>query len=200
MRLIAFGCSLTFGHWLPDNADGNIFHPSKFAWPSILGEKLGIPVINKGIPGSSNKIILKDILDFDFNKDDQVFILWSHLERYTIFYKDTIMGIAPYKNTKPSNVYYKYLHNEYDHIIDFYTRSNHAHLLLESLKIKNYHLTTRPVPLEPPRWNKVNYLKTNLETDIRRNYKDKDFALDNQHPGVKSNAYFADLIYKEITG
>lgn len=199
MRLVAFGCSLTFGHWLPDNADGNTFNPSKLSWPNILGQKLGISVVNKGITGASNKVILQKILDFKFKKNDQVFILWTHLERYTVFEKNyNILAIQPYKKEKMNIAYYKHIYNEFDHGIDFYTRSNHAHLLLESLGLVHYHLTSRTISMPKPSWNKVKFLRTILEKDVRQNYEHKDFALDNQHPGVRSHEYFANLIYNEI--
>ena len=50
-RLITFGDSFTYGHGLVDchvpekNWQGP--NPSKFAWPQVLGDMLGIEVINK---------------------------------------------------------------------------------------------------------------------------------------------------------
>jgi len=59
--LHTFGCSLTQGHALPDVlrprliaeedikyhwSDTHILAPSKYAWPKVLGDKLGLPVEN----------------------------------------------------------------------------------------------------------------------------------------------------------
>jgi|SRR5210317_751865 hypothetical protein len=200
MRLVAFGCSLTFGHYLPDIGK-SIDKPSKLAWPSVLGNMLSVDSVeNMGSPGSSNKRILDTILKFDFRSNDIVFILWSHLERYCIISNEVrYMHITPHKPmNKESKAYYKHIYNEYDHSIDFYTRANYADLLLKSKQIKVHHLTAKPLSFQPPKWNNVEPLKTSMEI-TRRSYKDKDFGLDGHHPGVNTNKQFAKLILKEIT-
>ena len=81
-RLIAFGDSFTYGHGLADchvpvkNWAGP--NPSKFAWPQVLGDMLGLEVVNKAICGSSNVQILKEILNFeDFVSYDTVIVGWT---------------------------------------------------------------------------------------------------------------------------
>ena len=71
MRVIAFGCSFTFGHGLPDcfNPPKNPGKaPSKYAWPSLVANELNVKCINKSLPGSSNKRIWHNIGKFKFKK------------------------------------------------------------------------------------------------------------------------------------
>ena len=71
-KLVVFGCSFTFGHGLPDCLDVNEKGPAKQSvkW---LGQTITRNIWkfksldNKGIPGASNKIILNEIVNYDFN-------------------------------------------------------------------------------------------------------------------------------------
>ena len=55
-RLVTFGCSNTYGSFLPGEMITQA-KPSKYAWPAVLSNKLGIECVNKGIGGASNKLI-----------------------------------------------------------------------------------------------------------------------------------------------
>ena len=79
-RLIAFGCSLTYGFGLPDCYVSDMQHgpnPSVHAWPALTATALKLDIVNKAISGASNLKILNEILNFDFNIEDTVIILWS---------------------------------------------------------------------------------------------------------------------------
>lgn len=82
-RLIAFGCSHTYGMGLSDCYLGknNNFTPgplpSAYAWPSLISEKSGLECVNKGICGASNLEILTEITQFDFKKNDKVIVAWT---------------------------------------------------------------------------------------------------------------------------
>ena len=84
MRLITFGDSNTYGQALPDcywDKPG-LIGPSKFAWPQLLADKLGMECHNAGIPGSSNKLIMHQLMSFPLLPTDTVVVLWSFPERY----------------------------------------------------------------------------------------------------------------------
>jgi len=60
MRLIAFGCSYTYGAGLEDCFTPPIGHgpiPSKFAWPQLVANELNMECINMSSSGASNKEI-----------------------------------------------------------------------------------------------------------------------------------------------
>ena len=202
-RLVAFGCSFTYGHGLedcykPPNRHGPF--PSKTAWPSTLGKLLNVDtVINKGSPGASNKLIWKTVLDFDFQQDDIVFINWSYPNRYCIFedFKNKHIPIGPWFDNKQNKVYYKQLYTDVDHIIDFFNRSDHVKRYLDSLNIKNFHAITlfnkEPINLTP-KWYNVDILKSCFLT-ISQHYP---LALDNAHPGQAAHDHYANGLFLEI--
>lgn len=197
MRLVAFGCSLTFGYALPDTGDNWKSNPSRFAWPKKLANHLNITtVVNRGLPGASNKKILFEIQNFNFQKDDIVFILWSHIERWSVIKSKKIDHYAPHIDTKASRQYYKHIYDEHDHLISYYTRANFAKMMLDNKGIKNFHLTVKPYDDLDIKWNNVICLKTSLDNDIRKQIH--NYARDGHHPGVLSHQKFADMIYDEI--
>tara|TARA_B100001248_G_scaffold155090_1_gene116722 strand:+ start:45199 stop:45906 length:708 start_codon:yes stop_codon:yes gene_type:complete len=96
-RLVAFGCSNTYGEGLPDcwiDENGNPSltkvgqhgpKPSKFAWPRLIADNLKRKCVNFAVPGASNKHILDIILHTKFVKGDIVVIMWSYFDRYCVF-------------------------------------------------------------------------------------------------------------------
>jgi hypothetical protein len=100
-RLIAFGCSFTYGQGLPECAIGNNDSkvsntPSELAWPAALGKLLKIETINKGIPGASNLEILYQILNFEFKNNDIVVIMWT-LPVRDLYFISNSSKIKPYR-------------------------------------------------------------------------------------------------------
>jgi len=100
-RLIAFGCSHTYGMGLKDSfVKEEMFkpqiNPSKHAWPSLLAKKLGYECINLSIPGGSNLEILYSIMEFKFHTDDKVVVGWTSPLRDIILYPEKNIRIAPF--------------------------------------------------------------------------------------------------------
>ena len=85
-KIIAGGCSFTFGHELSDDVDGKT--PSKKAWAYGLIGKNGIegPVeyICTASPGSGNSGIARRVFEaVSYNEDIKgVVVMWSFLSRY----------------------------------------------------------------------------------------------------------------------
>lgn len=191
MRIVAFGCSYTYGHGLEDCIECDMLtqgsNPSKLAFPSLLAKKLNCDCVNLGKSGNSNKEIWYDILNFDFNNDDIVVATWSYLDRFCIIKSDKIRRISPW--IKEEKLYYMHYNNRHDMIIDFYGRLNHVSLYLNSIGLKNYNFIVEDIELGEPVWNKSNVLGV---------FKIKDLADDQCHPGPISHGIFADTIYTEI--
>ena len=192
-RLVTFGCSLTFGMNLDDNYPNNEF-PSKFSWPTNLAKLLDVPIENKGILGASNKEILYTLLNYNFNADDIVFVLWSHHDRHCIITDENIVdpiGIWQKKN-KSSRLFFKQLWNFYDRKIESYFYYNFAHLYLQEKNIKHVFLVHQKGYIDLTlEWNSINFLNVFL-TDIRDRYP---LAKDNSHPGIEAYKIFAEDIY-----
>ena len=88
-RLVTFGCSHTTGEGLPDCLHGPPGEPepptSKFAWPHVLAEKLGMEYLNLARGGASNKEINYLMLRAELQKEDIVVFLWTHHNRSCFF-------------------------------------------------------------------------------------------------------------------
>ena len=84
-RLQTFGCSMTFGDYLPDCQTPNKNLASNYSWPTQLANKLDVPVLNKAISGSSNQRILDAIINSNYTYADLVVVLWTFKYRDTVF-------------------------------------------------------------------------------------------------------------------
>lgn len=66
-KLIAHGCSFTYGDELPD---------TNLSWPVVLAKKLNTQCTNLGVPGYSNDSILDDLIKADLS-DAFVIVCWT---------------------------------------------------------------------------------------------------------------------------
>lgn len=209
-RLITFGCSCTFGQALPDIWDykKNIpileQGPSKYAWPQLLADKLNLECVNLGIPGSSNKEIWYTILNTEFFKDDIVIVMWSFFDRWCVIKKDELKYIR-----HQESLFFKYFHDDYDMLLDFYLRINHIQFFLQNkVKLLKHtiakenpnHMTLNYNPMEEkneniydvPNWNQVIFSDACLPMNI------KPYAMDHNHPGIKAHEFCANKIETEL--
>ena len=206
-RLITFGCSMTYGHGLSDcfekdNKPGNA--PSKFAWPEHLGRYLEKDVVNKSKPGASNLEILYHILNFEFEQDDTVVILWSFPSRDLIFNEPTpeyafeYTPVGAWQDSVLSRAWLE-THTDHDLLIRSWLNIHHAEQYLENIKIVNTSFVLKHDIYGP----QPAYLKfKNLNTGVvagggtgRRN----DLALDGVHPGPVAHQIMADRIFALLT-
>lgn len=191
MRIVAFGCSYTYGYGLSDClSDDKITqgpNHSLLAYPSILAEKLNCEYLNLGKSGNSNKEIWFDIVNFDFQKDDVAVITWTYFSRFCIIKPNSIKRINPWREDSKS--YYMNYSNRHDMILDFYSRLNHINFYLDSLNIKNYNYVIEELDTDTILWNRANILGL---------FEMLDKADDNCHPGTLSHNKFAEKIYNEV--
>lgn len=103
--LHTFGCSITQGHALPDVirpnlteeeraeigkgehwSDKHILAPSKYAWPQVLADKLGLPVVNHGRRGACFQQIARQCLVAgpSIKPGDTVIVMWTYFSRLSI--------------------------------------------------------------------------------------------------------------------
>ena len=81
--IYCIGDSFTFGTELPDAIE-NIKH-SELAWPTLLSNKLNLPVTNLGRPACSNARMVNRSLDCVWKKDaDLIIIAWSAAGRFEL--------------------------------------------------------------------------------------------------------------------
>jgi hypothetical protein len=157
-RLITFGDSFTYGHGLEDchipakkvflgskEQDAPGPSPSKYAWPQLLGDLLGLEVINKSVPGNSNLQVLRDILSFDgFEPLDLVIVGWSFKERDTIFNKNLLgqeseTRISPWHKSTKILKQYLNVHNGHDMAVRMGLHIHHAECYLKTCGVEQLH-------------------------------------------------------------
>lgn len=204
-RLVAFGCSHTYGHGLKDCIKEEFRpgdKPSDFSWPKVLGKSLGLEVINKSKPGASNLEILFYILNFNFEPNDLVLILWSYSNRDMLFTTEVVgannqMHFSVYPNMiyeKDNNLknYYYRVHSDHDLLMKTYIHMHHAEIYLEHKKIKNFSFSVEKYKGSPRFANLNNYRKINFKEIFDSHEK----ALDQTHPGEEAHKQLAKEIEK----
>lgn len=210
-RLVAFGCSNTYGEGLPDCWINDQYgpNPSKFAWPQLLADDLGLECINLGVPGTSNKQICNDILNTDFESTDTVVIMWTYFSRSCVFQdegrskriliQDITNKYFGRPHQKYNATYYKRFYTETNSNIESHMYMNLSRSILNERGIKNYHANCNlsqgnlHITLPVPKWNLVDYADFNTDWLV-------DGALDNSHPGIKSQKNMSKGIKNFIKG
>lgn len=191
MRVVAFGCSYTYGHGLADCLETDKITqgpaPSKLAFASLAANKLNCESLNLGKSGSSNKEIWHDVLNFKFQENDIAVITWTYFSRFCIIKSNEIRRINPWKDEE--KLFYMNYSNRHDMILDFYARVNHVSSYLNNIDIKYYNFVIESPEKEMPNWS---------QTSILGKFEMLDKAHDNCHPGTISHTTFSDSIYKII--
>lgn len=203
MRLLAFGCSLTHGFGLPDCFVNGMpgEHASKLAWPALLGSRLNLNVVNKSISGSSNERIAYEIISYpDYQDTDVVLILWSYIARGLMFKNNyDVVNLMPTatNDTLLRDMFFK-THNQWDLFAQTLKNIHHAECFLKNKKVRFINLyfdTDIRIRLEEPCHEYISNLNLDLNfVHLRTCFVDK--ALDNIHPGVKSQENLAGVIHK----
>lgn len=208
-RLVAFGCSLTYGHGLHDCWDSETQYagekPSTVAWPSIAAKELKIDCVNISYPGASAKEILFKIQNFNFRHDDIAVILWPWPSRSCVITLEEInleesnynrkafeRFMPTFNNSKNKNFYSVY--NETDSIVDYYTRIEYANFFLTYQNIPALHLTVDDCFVKNFKWKNAN-LENIYFTKIKNKFP---LALDGEHPGELAHQEFGLEIAKKI--
>lgn len=200
-RIVAFGCSHTYGHGLEDcigegGAPGP--DPSKMAWPSLLAQKLKISnVCNMGVPGVGNKFIAHSLLNFNLQKTDLVVVLWSFLSRRHFFKNSTQdVRIVPWEDFKHTRYFHKNFDSDYDQVFESSVFANYIDLYLKEKNLFSSYgvIDNRSV--------KLKFFSTSerfVDVDFRNFRKKYPTALDNLHMGQQAHIDYADIWHKHVT-
>lgn len=187
-RLIAFGCSYTYGEGLPDcYKDGQAGpYPSRLSWPTLVATKLGISMNNLALPGAGNAEILDRVLRFQFEPDDICMIMWTHFVRYAHF--KVIDNYHPRREWGwDTTVLDDGFHNAYKN----YVAMHHCSLYLESIGISSVASIAFLPDIKSffiPKFMKIKNLIA-----LPDNYR-VDFAEDGSHPGIQSHENIANAL------
>jgi len=212
MTIKTLGCSLTYGHGLPDCISpgriGKNAKPSKYAWPAVLQEITGIDVENHSKFGTSIKRNCYWALErVHWRKGDIAIFLWPHKDRSCLIHTEvSISDIGHWANNDISKNYFLHYNScpvEVEH--DALLRIISTNLILENRGVKCYHLLNQAhldksnLKLYQDLFNLCRVIDVdNDDFDIMTIAKRlRDYGGD-AHPGKKAHKAFAQLIYRNI--
>lgn len=198
-RLITFGCSYTYGHGLADchvprNNAGP--HPSKFAWPQLLADRLNLECVNLGKPGGSNKLMWWRTVNFEFEPTDVVIYYATFPDRDMIINNDDneTWQMGPWSGLgKRANAFHRYLvqsNSTKTWEYQSYVHIDHAyhHVLRQGVKnVFHFKRKNKDFEHELPSWATFKFHPVCVEDMVTI----KDVALDGSHPGPKSHEQIA---------
>jgi len=210
-KIVAFGDSYTYGHGLDDcwvnNNPGNIC--SSYAWPAVLAKNLDYSVVNSSGPGLSNMAILHRILNTKFDKNSVCIIMWSFPSRDMIFNKNYMPHISMFNTNRDYTnrvthvgnwmnddvtTNWMLAHNNTDLVMRSWLHIHHANLYLSSLNIKHYNFFINYSQLKS---HKPSYVDIPFKDIHVERFIDK--ALDDDHPGIKTQERIATDIQQCLT-
>jgi hypothetical protein len=202
-RLVAFGCSNTYGSGLKDCFVSRGVHtqnPSQYAWPSLLANKLGYDISNLALPGAGNNEILVKLLSTQLDDTDTVIILWTYFIRHEFFRHNYELGEKINPN---SSIYRQLILNadtetqswNVDNAIKNYLSIEFAHLYLNKHGIKCYSIFAVP---DFNIYQKPKFLDIDNVIEISLKEVTIDKALDDTHYGPASHELMANRIFEII--
>lgn len=201
-RIIAFGCSYTYGHGLKDCIVDGIYPgavPSKYAFPSLLAARLGVKCLNFSRPGGSIKFMWHQAMNiYEPIKDDIIINMWTNPNRSCVLDEDIekIKHLGSWQTDKPSVHFYRHLENDYDSSCNSWMQINSVNTYLNdkvSLIINGFVNYKRAIETVNPKWNNI---KCDIEFQPIGNKH--PFAEDNNHWGPLAHAELSEELYKII--
>jgi len=199
-NLVAFGCSLTFGHGLPDchvPPDEPGPNPSVFAWPSRLAEMTNRRCVNLSRPGASNLQIALSVMSYRFQPGDVGFILWSYPDRGLIIHDDqSYEQLGHWADSRKFQAW-TMVNTEQTKTTSFwfYAVSVDSWLVRHGVEFHALTIGMRYYTGRRPEWaNGLRFLDANIQK--YRNEHPK--ALDGRHPGPEGHEAMARQVAAEI--
>lgn len=137
-KIYAYGDSFTAG-------DGVA---SKDAWPAKLADLMKTPVVNRGIPGGSNKLsiinLLNDFADIENPERALVVFSWTGISRTAVYYpekkqwENILLGHEPYEPylKKMKDAWYEHVYNDYEGLMEYYMQQVFVASFLESRNVQ----------------------------------------------------------------
>ena len=186
-RLIVFGCSITYGHGLPDCIGELDTQPSNMGWASIAAKYMNKECVNLAKPGISNKHIWHKIVNFKFQETDTVIIQWTFPSRTSVITKKSVVDVGAWNYEQYLNYY-----EADDSILMTKLFVSHANMLLASKNIKVHHIVLERKDKE---WLKlgtdtIDHIPVYIHPLEERYAK----AADSHHPGIECHEVYAKKI------
>jgi hypothetical protein len=116
MRIKSFGCSFIFGNDLPDDNRGGLYgKTSRYTWPSLVAQHLGLDYDCYAWPGIGNLRIAERVLGHAACNERNFYIInWTWIDRFD--YRDSKhdwRSIMPIDTDDVAGFYYRQLHSQF---------------------------------------------------------------------------------------
>ena len=181
-RLVAFGCSQTYGHGLPDciNPNETDCLPSAFAWPALLNGE------NLAEPGGSNKLAVYRALNYSWQPNDIAVFAWTYHNRSCIIGKNP-RNLGTWPSVDPVVKSWRHFVAVTNDPQNFYwdTRLYVDYIKLK-LPVRSLHFTV-DTGMQEFEWDGPCFDTLKVDT-----------ADDNLHYGIKTHRAIADLVDQAI--
>jgi len=199
-RLVAFGCSHTYGFGLEDCYEGKNkkdpgMYASNHAWPAVLSNLLNLENVNMSAPGASNKEIWYEIVNFNFKPTDLVFVMWTSFSRWCTLKSDYLSRIGTWTKGKSTKAFFRYFYDSNDQNIDLNLRISHTKYHLYNLGIKNYQLNYKERDFIPCTFTQDHPIVPLYFRFYEQTYP---LAYDKTHAGKLAHRKFAENLYDEM--
>lgn len=137
-KIYAYGDSFTAGDGVK----------KEDAWPQLLANIMDLEVVNRGVPGGSNKLsvihLLNDFAAIDNPEETLVLFSWTGIMRTAVYHKgmkswqNILVGHDPQDPDLKAlhDAWYGLLYNDYDGQLDFYSQQIFVSSFLESKNVK----------------------------------------------------------------
>ena len=221
MRIICFGCSLTYGEGITEDDCGLFKNPSKYSWPSILDRDIlnnTAEVINESWPGASNKLILYKLMNFDFEDSDVVCIQYTYSGRDSLFFNEIKQAtdcnyfhvINPATAITPTSLSIKYyeIYDNYNLLVNDLIYINSAYEFLQNKKLKHIcrFASRNKILMGFEDCKFKNNHQFNIDEQLETIYDisnkvsiENRFGHDGQHFSIDVNRLIAEEYYRSIT-
>jgi hypothetical protein len=146
--IIAYGDSFVMGGGLTQS---NQVYPN--SWPQLLGKKLSIESINRGVGGGSNKLSINNLLeDLDIIKQKKALIIfsWTSFQR-TVFFEEKhnnwlnyLIGFEhpdPYIQKK-FRFYFESIYSDPDAVLTYYSQQLFLSSFLDSINAPHFFINS----------------------------------------------------------
>lgn len=162
-KLITYGDSFTAGHGVYEEQ----------AWPAYLSSMLGLKLLNRGVPGGSNKLsiikLMNDLGEIDNPEELLIGFAWTSGSR-TCFFNTSWKNVLPNWDDKDDSVnvfstaYYGKIYTEVDALLELVTQQIFVSTFLKQRKIKFFFINSmRDINIDY-----VTYLKMQDEKNVKQ--------------------------------
>lgn len=118
------------------------------AWPAQLGKLFNVPVVNRGVPGGSNKLsiinLLNDFVEIENPENTMVIFSWTGISRTAVYFdekkrwENILLGHDPYEQflKEKKRIWFEYVYDDYEGLMEYYSQQIFVSSFLAARKVQ----------------------------------------------------------------